>query len=150
MSSYYISVNDASGESSKASLRLPTLTAANFDATVALSTAFRTAVDAVTRGWAYRDTIGITNNLGANIASTDPNAHRELKWLVTMNDSVTFQSLSMEIPTADSTLTLGASDNADMTHADIVALVDAIQAGHRSMAGNTVVVTNIKLVGRNL
>lgn len=77
------------------------------------------------------------------VPSTDPQAQREIKWLVSFTDNVTGLPGSFTIPTAD--LAQLATDGENMAAgANRTALEAAIEAYVRSNAGNAVTVTSIR------
>jgi len=77
-------------------------------------------------------------------------AQRETKWLVSARDNTLGLPVTFEIPTADATLLASGSDMADMTNANVIAFVGAVEALAESRYGNAYTVETIRLVGRNL
>lgn len=79
-------------------------------------------------------------------------AQREIKLLVQMQDVVTGKLSSLTIGTFDPTAVTIApgSDVVDITAGNAATLVSAIEDFVASPAGNTVVVTGMRLVGRNI
>jgi len=126
------------------------ITDANFVAQDAFMDALKAAVDAVTLGQIYKDTRTYEVDYAIPSPPATPTAQRELKWLVKGYDSVLLTPWSVEIPTADLTLLEENTGRMDPLDAAYTTLVSAIQDLALSIAGNTVVVEEIVLVGRNL
>ncbi len=142
-----ISFNDHDNEVSTVSLRGVDLTAANFNAQVSALLAVRDAMNDVIIGTQYKHSIG-NEVVGAKITPSDPFAQRETKWLVVMSDSLG-NPLSLEIPCAD-LAQIAAGDKLDINSGNGLALKAAIEAFHRSNAGNPVTVLEVRHVGRNV
>jgi hypothetical protein len=125
------------------------LTAANFDAQVALKATFIASLNLMTLGVMNRASFGNEETL----ALTPPNlvaAQRELKWLVSYHDATSLKRYSFEIPTAYTE----ELDPNDRAHADIGdsgtvdGFVTAFEAYAKSPTGGACVVDEITLVGR--
>lgn len=138
------------GESSTVSARVPVLTAANFDAQVALRDAVTAALSGVIVGATLKQSsignVVTTTSRGAS----NPQNQRETKWLVRYRDTVTGDKGRFEIPGADlSLLDPDAPGQMKMDEAEAVALVAAIEGYFLSPLGNAIEVTKIIHVGRN-
>lgn len=149
---WFCSQKDFSAEVSTVSIRGTTLTSANFDAQLALQATLLAEIagiclgEAQASGHSYKTRV--SNQPSANGAS-----NREIKWLVTYEDTTTFQQGTYELPMADvetEALRLAGTDLADLTQADMIAFVDAFEAYALSPVGNAVEVVKIMLVGRNV
>jgi len=126
------------------------LTAANFDATIALMTALKTAVEAVVLGvlWKRIDQAIDTLTTKTPPASTD--AQRERKWIIIYEDTVTFKHYNCELPCADLSLLIANTDRMDISAGAGAALVTAFENYVKSPDGNAVEVQSVRHVGRNL
>lgn len=113
--------------------------------------ALRDAVEAVSLCQLGKETLIADVRMVSKAPAIDPEAQRELKWLVRGYDLVTFAPWSAEIPGADVNL-LDPNNRAymDPTSAEYAALVTQIEATALTIAGNGIVVENIALVGRTL
>lgn len=141
---------DFSGEGTGLGWWMVDLTAANFNAQTALFEAIKAGI----RG------VSLIAFDGAEYAANfteretdlpaDAYAERESKWLVTMVDSVNGDINQFEIGGALKTgISIPGSDLMDLTSTEGAALVDALEAGARSRAGNAVTVRQVKYVGRS-
>jgi hypothetical protein len=84
--------------------------------------------------------------------ATDPDAQREDKWLVMYHDTTTKKKYRMLIPGCDRSLLATNSEQMDMTKAEAIALVGAIE-GFVTVGDDydhDVLVDAIIFVGRNL
>jgi len=142
---------DYDGERSTVSIHTTPLTAANFDAQVALQDAFVVALSEMTLGnrgnWAYGN-----RRLLSNTKASLTTAQRESKWLIQWHDNVTLDKGTTEIPCANSAML----DPDDRKHANIGdsgnvdAFVTAFEAVALSKLGNAITVDEITHVGRNV
>lgn len=144
-----ISQVDYTNEVSSSNFRGIDLSGANFDAQEALVDALQTAIDNATLGTIFAGRIEASTFSGPKTLPVDENAQRERKWLVSMVDAVVGSPLTVEIPCADLSLLEANSDKMDVSAGAGLALVGAIEAYHRSVAGNAVSVVEIRHVGRN-
>lgn len=150
-SQFSYTFRDYANESSTVGLHVDEVTAANFDAQVAAQASLLSALEGVSLG------NEIKNQMTANVTksqpspASDPNAQRELKWMVRAFDAVTYDLVTIEIPCAD--LSLLDPNNLDRMVIDSGAgatLVSEIEANVLSKNGNALTVNEIVLVGRNL
>jgi hypothetical protein len=127
------------------------LTAANFDAQVALKATFIASLNLMTLGVMSRTMFGNEELLAVTPPAIEE-AQRELKWLVSYHDATTLKRYSIEIPTAYQQ----ELDPNDRAHAEIGdagtvdGFVAALEAYAKSPTGGVVVVDEITLVGRPL
>lgn len=85
--------------------------------------------------------------------TTTSDTQREVKWLVQYFDEVTLARYTFEIPCADTSNEAWFKQNTDeldLTNATVAAAVTNLQTGTLSPDGNTIEITNIRLVGRNI
>lgn len=142
-----VTFNDYDNEASSVNLRGVDLTSANFDAQVSLLQDVIDAMLDVTIATKWKHTLGLSVD-GARIKATSPFAQRETKWLVVMSDANGNPS-TLEIPGAD-LAQLGAADQLDITAGNGLVLKNAIEAFHKSNAGEDVTVLEVRHVGRNI
>jgi len=143
---------DHSIERSNAGVYITDLSAANFDAVNLLVDDLVTAIGNVTLGLLVRDQRIATITKVAPVPPADEGAQRENKWLVHASDDVTALSVTFELPCANPVgQILGNTDFMDLgVGTDGETLKSAIEAVARSNVGNTVTVTSIEYVGRNI
>lgn len=103
-------------------------------------------------GGTYKYVTDSLNTFFAGAPPTDPDAQRERKWLVRMEDNTTGRISQFTIPTATVTaLTFKPNtDEVDLSVAPAPALIAVIEEGFINTAGNPCSVDSIELVGRNL
>lgn len=91
-------------------------------------------------------------------------AQRELKWLITYQDVSQYldpptnsvlnpyygRYFTHELPTANNGLLAAGTDILPLTDAAATAFIAAMQADAKSPVGGTIVISEIRLVGRNL
>jgi hypothetical protein len=148
-SKFTYTLRDYSDEASLATFRGVTITAVNLVAQDLLMDTLKSAIDGVSLMEPANDKrLYEVNNYGS-IPSPDTNAQRENKWLVSMVDTAG-TALTAEVPGADLTLLANNSDVLDITLSVGLILKNAIEAFHLSIAGNAVIVTGVRFVGRNL
>lgn len=142
---------DHSGESSYFNLTTDDITGANYDSVDTLNGALLTALGGVTVGRVANETfLGEATDNG-QAAASNPLAMRELKWRLTLVDSVTGETLYRELPTPDVTLVVANTDMADMADAAWVSLKSAIDGNYNNPeTGNSLLLTGAQIVGRNL
>lgn len=142
---------DFSNELSTAGVFGTLLTAANFDAQVALQDNLIAAVDAITLGVLNRYSRIAAVVAGSSTPPVNAFAQRESKWLVKYAENATGQVHTMEIPTADLQFLLAGSDLLDLTSTEGSDFVDAFEAyAVGPLTGNSVQVVSVQFVGRNL
>ncbi len=143
---------DYGGE--KSSFQVPTLdwTAANFDANNTLVDNLVNAVDALTVGLEVRQLRSHTESGSGSGQSSNVNAHRELKWLITFTDDVTGVNYQREIPCpllSAATLLQDIGGNANVGDTLWTNFITAFEAVVESPAGNAVTFVTARYVGRN-
>lgn len=145
---------DYSGEKSNCSFDFGPINAGTHDAIVALIGALTTALGGVTLGNINKEAIFLSDQVidAGNPAS--PVAQRELKWRLKLVDSVTGLAIFREVPTADISdvdLLVAGSDLANLSDAAWVSVKSAIDGNVKHpVSGNGVLLTEARLVGRNL
>lgn len=141
---------DYGAEATRFGFKMVQLTAANFDAQVALLTALQGAVDAVVLGLFDGKTLNAVD-VPVGPKATDVDAQRESKWRVTYTDDVTpLGNGSFEIGMPDLSLLVAGEGIMNITAGAGAALVTAIENAVISRQGNAVTVTKIAHVGRNI
>jgi hypothetical protein len=142
---------DFAKQTSRFELSTDDVTAANLAAIEAQRGALKTALNALTRGVFARETLLAVDIEDAGVSS-DEEASREVKWLLRLQDSVTGEQLTRELPTALLTGHLVAgTEDANMAHADWVALKSAIDGNYiNPETNNSLFLVSAKKVGRNL
>lgn len=150
-------INDAGGESSTVKLTLPTPTAGTFDAVVTTSANnLRDKILNLTRGTLDGLKVGARDSDGGLAVSPNPDANRELKWLVTYQDDVTGDVHRMEIPCPNviSDLVVPGDPRKNYNPGDTqgywTAFIGAFEADAVSPAGNAVTFLGARIVGRNI
>lgn len=129
------------------------LTAANFDAQVALWDDFWDAVDDITLGQTVQRHYANLDTFAYTVPASNL-AQREMKLLVMYQDDTNGQRFTCTIPTIDlSKLTFltGAGDNVSLTTGTEVIALKAAFEGFvvNPVTDNGVIVTGMKFVGRN-
>lgn len=142
------SVRDYSGEQSAVSMPGTNMNAGNIAAQTGLIGDLSDAIQAVILGYLFKESAFAFETAIAG-SVTDPFAQRELKWLVTLEDSGGILH-NMSIPTPDLQFLVAGSDLADLSGAEMVALIAAIEAYYKANGTLAVTVSSIRLVGRNL
>lgn len=140
----------SNGKSSSASVHATDLTAGNFVAQETAAEALRAAIAAVSLGTPGEATIDHQVDAGSDAPSSDPQAQRENKWLVSMREtSGNLEAVTFTIPCAD--LDQLATNGEDMADgANKSALITAIEAYALSRDGVAVNVESIKFRARTL
>lgn len=145
-----ITYRDYSGELANIRLRVPDLTAANFDAQKVLRDDLADAIGAVTIGVESKQAVTLIDSL-SSLHPASSVAQRELKWMVTYRgtDNVLYNA---ELPCpdiADDTLLIGNTDNWDPTDPEWVTFVTDFEALVLDSDDGAVTVIEVRLVGRN-
>jgi hypothetical protein len=140
---------DYGSETTNFSVLLPTTSSANYDAAVTSVNAIQTAVNGIAVGdFTGKRLNSIDVPVGAK--STDTDAQRERKWLVSYADPTDpIGNGSFEIGMADSSLLVADGENLNMSSGAGLAFKTAIEANCVSRLGNPIVIQSAKLVGRN-
>lgn len=154
MTHYNIARLDASDEKSNTSMKTVDLAAdgLNWPAILAGLATLQTAVDGVTDGSAYQETIVASTERLTNVVPED-DSRRETKWLFSYEDDVDFSIHEFSLPCADWTNVnrAGTTDFWDLGDetAGMTAMRLAIENLGRSPLGNTVTLLSVEDVGRN-
>lgn len=146
---YTYTLLDNSGEKTTTSFGIVSLlTNADF---LSKTQAMEDALALVTLGTRAQSSTSKTY-AGSAVLPASVYAQREIKLLVQMQDAVTGKRSSLTVGTFDPTSVTIApgSDTVDITAGNAAGLVTAIEALVASPAGNAVVVTGMRLVGRNI
>jgi len=147
---YTRTMTDYGAETTTFRVNTTPLTAANFDAQVALQVALGVAIVGITRGTLQKIVYG--NEIQSPGVSSDPFAQREIKWLIRYIDDTTGEPFRVELGCADmDALDPNNRGFANIGDGDVVdAFVSAFEDYVLSPNGNAVSVTSIELVGRNI
>lgn len=115
--------------------------------------ALRTAIEGITLGKVQQEAWIGDRTVLDNVPPTDPNAQREVKWLVRYIGDTSGKLYSVEIATAELAggHLLAGSDFADLAETDMAAFVTAFEDIARTPDDDTETVTvqSIQFVGRN-
>jgi hypothetical protein len=142
---------DFSNEKSAVGVPVTTLTAGNFTAEMANLVTLSAALAAVTLGNLVGFTVEAERLVNLGIAPVNVNAQREKKWLVRYHDATTLTKYTAEIPCADLSILLAASDFADPASGPFVALKAAWETVVRSPDDNNLTIfDSMQFVGRRL
>jgi len=153
---------DYSNETSDAQVNFPNITPANLAAAETAVANYVTAVTPLTLGNIGRRVFPVVIP-SANIAPTDENAQREVKWLVGYKDTTQFldagntianpgfgKNYTHTIPTANPVGQLQTnSDFANLDTDEWQAWIAVFHASFKSPTGGTPAVTYAKFVGRD-
>lgn len=146
---YSRSMTDYDAETTVFRVNTTPISAANFDAQLALQVALGNAINGITLGTLQKIVYG--NEITSPGVCNDPLAQRENKWLIRYRDDVTGEPYRLELGTAD--LTKLDPNNRGFAQmgdgAEVDAFVTAFEAYALSPEGNAVTVTSIQFVGRN-
>jgi hypothetical protein len=143
---------DYGGEKSSFQIPLLEYNAGNFDANEALVTNLANAIAGLTVGLEVKEVRSHSSTGTGSGQSSDVNAHRELKWLVTFSDDVTDKVYQREIPCPklnSSTLLQDIGGNANTGNAEWSSFITAFEAAAVSEDGNAVSFVGARYVGRN-
>lgn len=144
-----LKAKDFGSESTRFGFDIVQLTAANFDAQIALVDALQTAVNNVSLGtFSGKNVAALDVKVG--VKASDEYAQREAKWRVKYEDDVQPEGHgSFEIGMPDLTLLVAGTGKLDVSAGAGAALVVAIENAVVSRLGNAITVTTIVHVGRN-
>lgn len=147
-----ITYADYGGE--KSSFQIPTIdwTAANYDANQTLLDTLVTKMAALTVGLEVKQLRTHDETGSGSGQSSNVNAHRELKWLITFSDDVTGINYQRELPAPllnASTLLQDIGGNANVGDTLWTDFITAFEAVAESPAGNAVSFVTARYVGRN-
>lgn len=146
-------LRDYSGELSTVNIYNGAITPTSLPGFLTDFGALRNAIDTVTLGVIAKEMwVGDDTEL-SRAAPTNVFAQRELKWLIRYTGNTNGGLYTVSLPTADPTgRMLPGSDFADLSNADMAALVTAFENIARTPLSDTetVNVLSIELVGRNI
>jgi len=148
----HLSYADYGGEKSAFQVPILDYTSGNFDANETLVDSLVNAVDALTIGLEVKQVRSHSDSGSGSGQSTNVNAHRELKWLVTFSDDVTGQFYQREMPAPllnANTLLQDVAGNANITDTLWTNFITAFEAVVESPVGNAVTFVGARYVGRN-
>lgn len=157
MALYTQSWNDYDEEVGSQTFNVTDLTSANFDAQGTLQTAYAVAASNMSLGVIRQTSVASKSPINRALP-TDPAAQREIKWLVTMLDSVNGKLFQTEVPCADTQYLQNNSSYVIYrgnvvgldTDSNITDYKNGIEAYYLTPYGNTATVWDMELVGRNL
>lgn len=145
---------DYGGEKSPVSIAIPALDAGNIAAQLTEIELLETAIAGVTGGLQVKQTIVASENGSGSGKSTEPTAHREMKWLVTYADAVTGKPHNLEMPCPTLTAALldsNSKDGADLSAAAWTSFISVFEGLVLAPdTENAVTVQSVRLVGRNI
>lgn len=147
-----ITYADYGGE--KSSFQIPILDydAASFDANETKVNALVAALSGLVIGSEVKQVRSHSATGTGSGKSSDVNAHRELKWLITFQDDVTAKQYQREIPCPDLTANTLIDDiggNANLGNAEWSSFITAFENACVSEDGNAVTFIGARYVGRN-
>lgn len=145
-----VRIRDYSLEKSSSSIEGATITAANFDAQIALIDAWQVAMQNIVIGTPEHLSVLAVNDPIAGADPTSPFAQREMKWLVVARENTSGKTHTFQIPTPDLQYLTPGTDIADLTATEIAAFVTAMQNLWRVDGTLQGTVQQIRLIGRNL
>ena len=149
-SSVSLKAQDYTDEATRFGFNIVQLTAANFDAQIALVATLQAAVDNVVLGLFDGKTVSALD-VAVGPKATDENAQRESKWRVSFTDPTNpIGNGSFEIGMPDLSLLVPGEGNMNVSAGAGAALVTAIEATVISRLGNAITVDKIVHVGRNI
>lgn len=149
-SSAVLKALDYGSEPTRLGFNIVQLTAANFDAQIALVATLQGAIDAVVLGLFDGKTVQ-AQDIAVGPKASDVNAQREAKWRVTFTDDVQPEGNgSFEIGMPDLSLLVAGTGLMNVAVGAGLALVTAIETTVVSRLGNPVTVSQIAHVGRNI
>lgn len=153
LGSAYWKIKDFAGQTSNFQVNTDEITAANIATITPQIAALQTAIDGICIGNINAATTVATVDEITTAKASDPSARRELKWLCIAIDTVTGEAERRELPCPDvNTAGIFESDGESLNLAANpgLAFKTAFQAVAVSKAGNSQVLTSVKIVGRNL
>jgi len=144
---------DYSNEKSSLQVYVGDITAISLPGFLTDFGALRTAIEGITLGKVHQEAWIGDRTVLDSVPPTDPNAQREVKWLVRYTGDTSGKLFSVEIATAELAggHLLPGSDMADLTETDMAAFVTAFEDIARTPDDDTETVTvqSIQFVGRN-
>lgn len=144
---------DYSNEKSSLQIYVGDITAVSLPGFLTDFGALRTAIEGITLGKVQQEAWIGDRTVLDNVPPTDPNAQREVKWLVRYIGDTSGKLYSVEIATAELAggHLLAGSDFADLAETDMAAFVTAFEDIARTPDDDTETVTvqSIQFVGRN-
>lgn len=140
---------DYSGSKGTATVHAVALSAANFAGQATLRAALLAAIEAVTDGVLFSETVVASLTKTGDPKPTDPEVWRSKRWLVSARD-VNGNAVTFHLPTAMPSVDyLSAGTNLmDLTSTEGAALVNAIEAYAKSNDGEAILVETITYVNK--
>lgn len=147
---FSVTYKDYNGESSTAAFDIDEIVSGNIATITPQLGSLESALADVTIGRRTRSTTIANVDDNGDASASDQFAQREVKWLFTLVDSVTGETLRREVPCADLSLLANNVDTLDLTAGDGASLKSAVQAVViNPRTGNSVILTEVRFVGRN-
>jgi len=143
---------DYGGELSSFQIPVLDYTAGNFTANEALLDSLVSAVDALTIGLEVKQVRSHSNTGTGSGNSSNVNARRELKFLITFSDDVTGKQYQREMPTpllSSATILQDIGGNANVGNVLWTDFITAFEAAAVSEDNNAVSFVSARYVGRN-
>lgn len=145
------SYKDYSMEMSHAKFRITDMTAANFDVTITAINSLSTAILGVQKENALQSKrVVAQNNFLTRAPAANKLSQREMKWLLSVEDTTLHTISRHEVPLADPTLTTANTDFMDLSTGAGAALKTAVEAVVKSPAGNGVLLISVEFVGKRI
>ena len=147
-----VSVLDYSEETSGTNFSIGAITAVSLPGFLTQFGDWKNALGNIILGTVSKDRwVGDATDI-SNTPPASPNAQIELKWLVSYEGATSKKKFRQELPTADPSLCVAGTGQADMANADTAAYVTAFEAVAKSPDNDaeSVNVLDISLVGSNV
>ncbi len=145
------SQSDQDGEPTATSWYTRDINTLNYETVTTEMEAVRDAWDAVTKGFIWKEEWGNrVQNAPAGVPSNDNTAHRELKWVASYSDNVTFKKYTMEVGCADDQFLLANTKFMDKTTTEYGNIKTAMETNVVSPAGNAITLIEVYQVGRDI
>lgn len=141
---------DYGKEATRLGFNITQMTAANFDAQLALVVTLQGAIENVALGLFTGKTVS-AQDIPVGPKSTDTAGQREIKWRVKYLDATDpIGNGSFEIGMADTQFLVAGEGKMDISAGAGAALVTAVEAALVSRLDNAITVDEVVLVGRNI
>ena len=148
MGGFTLSFIDNSKETAAATFNGADLTAANFDAQIALQDALIAAAADIVMGNQWKLERMAEQERASMAPPVSKEAQREKKWSVLYEDTTTYKRYTVSLPCADLSKLAANSDDADLEEEDVAAFKTAFEAYQLSPDGNAVNILMITYTGR--
>lgn len=145
-------IRDYSNEISRVRIFHGAITAASIAGYLTQVGTLRTAIAALVLGVVASESITMDSTALSNATPASPSAQRELKLQFNYEGDTTHKKFRFELATGDPAVVLAGTDVVDLANSEVAAVITAFEAIGRSPDDDeeTVTVTDVRLVGRNL